>query len=386
MIELVEKLAITYPHHRAIDRLKQANLTEGSYSRLSKKSHKRTVRESAIPEEDLTEALTFFFEHPDVGAGKARQTLIEKEKALISVANLNNIKHVAASSTSQIYNDQEELKKVVEAQLREDLAKRKKADYKHQKATYPHHIWAIDFVNIVFLGMRFVLCVVYDEYSQEYCAIGVGMGGDQYLAVSSFEQAFTQSSAKPKLLRRDNGKPFETEDFQEILLRSHYHGPKIGDYPVPPGCPWFNGALESCNRSLKAALKTTGMQKMAIDPAFFRQVRKSTCSAQDALVDIVSAVRTMLNKEIARMRHGMTPAQVISGENEGRAKQNAFIARKREERKERMAAIRSKPRKNPKTLLAKTRAIANRMAKKMGINELYALNEVLHHRFQMFET
>jgi len=132
--------------------------------------------------------------------------------------------------------------------------------------------------------------------------------------------------SKLQLLRRDNGKAFETVLFQKQLETTE-------DYPIPPHSPWFNGALESCNGSLKAAVKTTGMQKMAIDPTFFRQVRQYTDRALEALGDIISDVRIMLNQDIARLRLGMIPAQVIFGEEEARAKQEAFVTRKREERK-----------------------------------------------------
>ncbi len=379
MIELVEQHAATYHRHLTGDRLKQAGLTGSAYRRLCNNTDKQRVRESAIPEADLAEAVKFFMEHPDVGAAKAWATLIAGEKAWISVANLNQIKHELAAESARKYKERDEAKKLLEAQLREDLAARKTIAYQHIKATYPHHIWAIDFVNITFLGMLFVICVVYDEYSQAYTAIKVGMGGDQYLAADAFREALAQSSTRPKLMRRDNGKPFLTELFQEMLNASM-------DYPVPPHSPWFNGSLESCNGSLKAAVKTTGMQKMACDSAAFRQVRWSPDLALEALQDIISDVQTMLNTDIARLRHGMTPAQAISGQKEARSKQKAFVAHKREERKKRMASIRTNPERNPKTFLTKTKTIVKRLIRNLETDALYVLNEVLHHRFRMFET
>ena len=49
-----------------------------------------------------------------------------------------------------------EAEKLLEDQLLKDLEARKKT-YVHLKAFYPHHIWAIDFVNITFQGFLFVL-------------------------------------------------------------------------------------------------------------------------------------------------------------------------------------------------------------------------------------
>ena len=108
----------TYPHHRVRDRLKQVDLTEESYWRLRNNSYKQTVRESAIPEADLVEAINFFTKHPDVGASKARATLIAQEKAWISVANLNQIKHELTAATDLGYKKRDEAKKLLEAQLR----------------------------------------------------------------------------------------------------------------------------------------------------------------------------------------------------------------------------------------------------------------------------
>lgn len=379
MIELIEQHAATYPHQCVKVRLEQIGLTERSYRGLCKRSDKQTVRESAIPETDLTEAINFFVAHPDVGAGKARATLIAQGKAWISVASLNQIKHELTAGTALDYKKREEEKKLLEAQLRKDLAARKKDAYVHLKATYPHHIWAIDFVNIIFMDIHFVICAIYDEYSQEYPAIKVGVAGDQHLAAEAFQEALVQTSTKPVLLRRDNGKAFETELFQKELETTK-------DYPIPPHSPWFNGGLESCNGTLKAAVKTTGMQKMVIEPTFYRQVRRDSNLVLEALGDIISDVRIMLNQDIARLRHGMTPAQVISGEEEARAEQEAFVNQKRAERKERMAEIRKKPDRKPKNLITKTKTLVKRAIKNLETDALYVLNEVLHHRFRMFET
>jgi hypothetical protein len=51
--------------------------------------HEKTVRESAIPEEDVAAAIAFFIQHPEVGAGRAHDTLVDQEVAYISTANLN---------------------------------------------------------------------------------------------------------------------------------------------------------------------------------------------------------------------------------------------------------------------------------------------------------
>jgi transposase InsO family protein len=164
----------------------------------------------------------------------------------------------------------------LEAQFREALlAKRAKAEYQHQRATYPNHIWATDFVFLTFLGTPVALCVVYDEFSQAYLSLKVSAQADHQLAKRTLQDAMEQTSTKPVLIRRDNGKPFITEEYQQLLETAI-----IKDYPIPPYSPWYNGSLESCNTSLKAAIKTAGMQDMAESQTPYSELRKKPDLAQ----------------------------------------------------------------------------------------------------------
>ena len=73
---------------------------------------------------------------------------------------------------------------------------------------------------------------------------------------------------------------------------------------------------------------------------------------------------------------------------ETQKKHQAFIAKKQQQRRERMAGIRAKPKeqRNPKTMLDKAHSIIKGKIGKMGTDALYVLNEVLHYRFRMFAT
>ena len=383
MIALLEQQALRYPHHGVENRLAQAGLTPAGYRRLGEGLAAETARESAIPEGDVQAAVEFFVAHPQVGAGKAQVSLIDQEKASLSTSNLNVVKRILSRQVEETYQCRKEAEKLLEARLREELrARRENEAYRHFQAEYPNHVWAIDFSNIQFLGMTFVLCAVYDEYSQDYLAVGVGLWADHELAAASFQQALLRSSRRPELVRRDNGKPFLTEGFQGVMGL-------IQDCPVPAHSPWYNGSLESCNTSLKAAVKTSGMQEMAAQADVYREARQDREAALAVLRELVERVRVMLNEDISRLKHRMPPAKVFGGQEEAsRERQQAFVARKRQERLERMAAIRANPdgRRAPKTLFAKVESIARRIIGKMETNVLYVLNEALHHRFRLFET
>lgn len=356
------------------------DLTLGSYSRLRKRSDEQVVRESAIPKEDIEAAVAFFIENPDIGAGKAHLTLVDEEEAWISTGNLNRVKQMLRSLVTEEYKSRHEWEKHLEAQLRKDLADRRKKNYVHIQADYPNHIWAIDFVNIKFLGEAFGICVVYDEFSQAYMGIEAALGADHELAVKTVKKAVAECSVIPKYMRRDNGKPFLTEEYLRELE-------EIGDYPIPPHSPWFNGSLESCNGSLKAGIKTIGMQKMAKDPGSFRKVRKSKKATLKKLGDIIRCARRRMNEKIARAKHQVSPAVAHKGEVQAaESKRETFKARKRQERVKRKKEMKKKPNHRPTTLASKIKTAVKRKIGGMDTSSIYVLNEVLHKRYQMFET
>ncbi len=383
MIDLIENQAMTYSYHDAANRLTQVGMTESSYRRLRTSRHEQTIRESAIPDGDVEAAVQFLIKHPDVGAGKAYASLVDQEEAWLSTASINTVKQELIQMVELEYKKRKETEKLLEAQLRQDLlARKKKNDYLHLQATFPNHIWAIDFVNIRFLSMPFVLCVVYDEYSQDYLSLRVGFWADHELAATSLQEALRQIPKGPVFVRRDNGKPFLTHEFQQHLKEAQ-------DYPTPPHSPWYNGSLESCNTSLKTAVKSTGMQDMADNPSPFRDAREDPDIALDTLQCLVDRVRVMLNQEISRRKHNMPPEKVLLGQKQPtQARHRAFINKKKQERCARMANIHANPhgRHAPKTLLANAQSIIKRTLGHFNTNALYVLDEVLHQRFRMFET
>ena len=89
------------------------------------------TRESAIPEEDVTAVLQFIIKYPETGAGKINLTLLDLEAAYLSTTNINAVKQVLASLTAQAYKQRKEEEKAMEAQMRKDLAARRKGNDGH---------------------------------------------------------------------------------------------------------------------------------------------------------------------------------------------------------------------------------------------------------------
>jgi len=385
VIHLVVKQESIFPRFQVEKRLEQMDLSPGQYLRLCRAHHGKIVRESAIPEEDVAAAIEFFIRHPEVGAGRAHDTLVDQEVAYISTANLNALKRELANHSAQEYQHRKEEEKLLEAKLRETLlAKRANADYQHQRATYPNHIWATDFVFLTCLGTPVALCVVYDEFSQAYLSLKVAAHADHLLAKRTLQGAFEQRSTKPELIRRDNGKPFMTEEYQQLLDKAI-----IKDYPVPPHSPWYNGSLESCNTSLKAAIKTAGMQDMARSPAQYLELRKNPDLATLHLQEIVNRVQKKLNETICRSKHRVPPLKVLQGKQmETQKRHQAFKAKKKADRKERMKKIQMEKKEtgSPKLFIDKVKSLTRKALKKMETDALYVFNELLHNRFRMFET
>ncbi len=385
MIKLIEKQGVFFPWLQTEKRLEQLDLSFAQYTRLCRGHHEKIVRESAIPEEDVAEAIDFFIQNPEVGAGRAHDTLVDQELACISATNLNEIKQELAYQTAKEYQHRKEEEKLLEAALVAALlAKRENVDYQHQRANYPNHIWATDFVFLNFLGNPVPLCVVYDEYSQAYLSLKVAAHADHQLARQTLQEAFERTSTNPKLIRRDNGKPFITEEFQKLLDTAI-----AKDYPVPPHSPWYNGSLESCNTSLKAAIKTAGMQDIARSPTSYPELRKNPDLALSHLQEIVNQVREKLNETICRYKHRVPPSIVLQGKQMERQKRHqAFKAKKRTARKERMKKIQmeKKGAGSPKQFIDNVTSLTRKALRKLKTDALYVCNELLHNRFRMFET
>ena len=371
-----------YSKYQAQDRLNQVDLTVAAYNRFKHSVAERLKRESLIMEEEVGAAVEAIIEYPHIGAGKIHDTLLDQEKAIISTSFLNEAKVQIAWDSEVEYRRRREEEKTIEADLKNRLPSPE--TYQHIQAEAPHHIWAIDFVNIDFLGFRLCLCVVYDIFSQAYLSILAGNGATEDLACCGLKKAAAFAGCQARsFLRRDNGKAFITESFQELLTSV-----ELTDQPVPHGSPWFNGSLESNNGNLKASIKATGMQAMVNTPEDFK-VRGDIGATLDVLQQTCNTTQRVLNEKISRKKFQMPPQQVMDGKvDETRERHQRFIEKKTADRSARMAKLRqraNRPERN-KTFLAKVRQYFKKTVKTMSTDQLFVLNQIIHGRFAAIET
>jgi len=282
MIDEHDKL---FPGFLSKQRLEQADLSPAAYARLIQSIHERAKRESVIMDDEVEAAVQLIIKHPNLGAGKLHATLIDQEEALISTTFLNDAKQEIARASEATYRARREEEKLLQAALTKRFELHK--HYQHVKAEFSHHIWAIDFVYIDFLGYRFCLCVLYDIFSQGYLSILAGFGCTEDLAVRAIEEAVASTGKRAsRFLRRDNGKAFITINYQKLLA-----GLKVTDQPIPPGSPWLNGSLETNNTGLKTTIKATGMQEMLNTPDRFEAARTDSRKAGAILQQTCNTTR-----------------------------------------------------------------------------------------------
>ena len=282
-----------HPEHTHKARLEVCDLTPVRYRRMCDAAVLRRTRESAIPQADVDAVVDFIAKHPHLGSTKAHHTLIDHEQALVSSGYINQAKQEMIRLSEDEYRIRREEEKSLEQQLRD---RQQPTDYQHIQAEYANHIWAIDFLNLRFLGFSLCICVVYDIYTQAYHAILAGCGSDRELAHRSITTAVEHNGGQAALLlRRDNGKAFTTDSVQELL--EHLF---IQDAPIPPASPWFNGSLESNNGSLKSTVKTIGLQHLAEDVSSFNLARRNESNAVNALQELCDKALVNLNAEISR--------------------------------------------------------------------------------------
>lgn len=379
---MIEANQTKYPDHLRDEFLRCYELTTSRYNRLLKAEALGRVRESAIPEKDIQAAIDLLVEHPQIGAGKAHHTLIDRGEALISSTFINQAKQQLAGMTESEYRRRKQDEKLLEQELLD--RRQKQQDYQHIQADHPNHIWAIDFVAIRFLAFSLCIAVVYDVFSQAYLAIVAGSGCDSSLA----ERAILAAKAKnggilPLLLRRDNGKAFITDSIQQLLANLF-----LQDAPIPPASPWFNGSLESCNRGLKTTIKTHAMQELILAPQAIKDARHSAQNAIAELQNLCDKTLETLNDKISRIKFGMPPAAVHNHQKpQVESRHQAFCEAKKTERKERMKAIQDAPKPHRLvTYMEKVSAIIRSKIKQLSTDQIFVLNEIIHGRFAAIET
>lgn len=382
---MIHRHRTRYPRFTVAERLAELDMTPADCSRLENSVDDRRKRESAIPEDDVAEVVAFIVEHPEIGAERARLTLLDQERAMVSTVFVNEARQEVKRCAEERYRERDRLEKEVEKALRARQAENRRS-YSHIQACRPHHIWAMDFAMIDFLGYRLAACEVYDVYSQAYLAVRTGTGCSSELAEETLRKALAATGGQTpgKILRRDNGSAFRTTEFQTILDNN-----EIRDVPIPPGQPWYNGSLEAGNGSLRTAILAAAMRETPLRPERFNDARENVGRAVGLLDEICEDTRRTLNERIARAKFEMPPARVMNGEKKQTLERHQrFKDRKKDERRQRMKELTSQPERpdRNKSFLDKVRQAIGRKVKAMTTDQLYVLNEVVHGRFKAVQV
>lgn len=117
------------------------------------------------------------------------------------------------------------------------------------KATYPNHVWSIDFLfDTTEDGRQVKFMPVLDEYTRECHRIEVGRSITAERVTEVLEGLFAEHGT-PAHLRMDNGPEFIAE-----ALRTHLATAQVETRYIEPGAPWQNGYIESFNATFRNEL------------------------------------------------------------------------------------------------------------------------------------
>lgn len=361
------------------ERLSCLDFTEARYRNMIIHLRDRLRRESAIPDEDIIEAIKQMIAYPTLGGQKGSLKLGHDEKALIGSTNYTEIK----KELKLLIADEVRKKKEASLLQKYELQRQVKEGGFHKvTAKEPNDVWAIDFLNVKFLGYTFAVCVVYDLFSQEYCSIQVSEVASAELAICAVEEAVSRAGGPPKrFILSDNGKQFISCSYKELLKIK-----KIGTRFTPPGQPWFNGALESGNRDLRRIIYSIAIYLAVQNPSVARPGVPIEEKLQ-FLETCCQTARLKINKEIVRMKFKTTPENVKLGKVEETQKaMKKYKEKKLIMRKERMKALENANSKKHKSMEEKVRSIGKKIAAKMNLDYLVAINEVLNRRYGIIQS
>lgn len=114
--------------------------------------------------------------------------------------------------------------------------------------SYPNHLWAADFTELVWRTKKVYVATVLDLYTRQVVGIGIAMRKGAPLTLQALHGALLHAP-RPAIFHSDNGSEYiakvfvaTLEETGVIISRSH------------PGCPWENGYQESFYGKFKVDL------------------------------------------------------------------------------------------------------------------------------------
>ena len=124
--------------------------------------------------------------------------------------------------------------------------KRREKEFKSTPATYAGEIWAIDFIHDnLENGKPFRVFNVIDVYSRRAFEPIIDLSISGKRVTEHLEGLFSRYGA-PRMIRRDDGREFQSKQFQALMVRWN-----IEQEVIPPGQPFNNGHIESFHNLLR---------------------------------------------------------------------------------------------------------------------------------------
>jgi len=125
-----------------------------------------------------------------------------------------------------------------------------------EKAAYPDHIWATDFMYLKIQEEQFFLVAFIDEYSRflvhwELLSTvdGNAISTSAQAALQTLPQGEDGAATIKPMIRSDNGSGYISGEFGGLLS---FHG--LTHHRIKPHCPEENGVMERANRTLREKL------------------------------------------------------------------------------------------------------------------------------------
>jgi len=375
MIELVHKLEADYPWISKERMLARLDTTWGSFQHLCRTVRDHRRRESAIPEEDVAALVEQIIAMPFLGGRKGSLKLVEDQKALIGQTMYKDAKGVLRKEA-----EKELAKRREQSELERNRRDREQAEDGFVKPVIskPHQMWSIDFTEVKLLGIRFMVCVIYDIFAQAYLALRAAEVADGQLTMDTVEEACAYAGTTPsECLLSDNGGQFESMNYNDLLDRL-----RIQTLKTPPGQPWYNGELESGNRDLKKVIWTEALYGACEHPEITRPgVSREKIGSY--LQQCCQAAKEKINGQIPRPKFDTVPRAVLDGKQSEMAKRrDQFREAKQEQRRERMETIKAKGQdRRGEPLEDKVKSRWRSIARQMSTEKLFAFNELIHERY-----
>jgi putative transposase len=190
----------------------------------------------ALPEEKLA-VTKYALEHPEIRHRELAWRMVDDDVAYLSPSTVYRIL-------------------LAESLMNRHRGRVKRYREEQEKAAYPDHIWATDFMYLKVQDEQFFVVTYIDEYSR-YLVHWEILSTVDATAISTSAQAALQtlpqasdgtSSIKP-IIRSDNGSGYVSGEFAGLLS---FHG--LTHHRIKPHCPEENGVMERANRTLREKL------------------------------------------------------------------------------------------------------------------------------------